>query len=383
MGRRPGGGRRRGGCDLLHAVGEVYTVADSMDARKAVDILSGRRGGAGAALLRGVLRAASWPYAGAMRLRRWAYRRGLLKSRAASVPVICVGNLTTGGTGKTPMVVWVVERLKEAGRRPAVLTRGYGAAPAEGARVVGEAAADEPALLERLTGAAVIVSADRVAGAEKAVAGGADVLVMDDGYQHRRLRRDLDIVLIDAVEPLGFGYCLPRGLLREPASALADAGAVVLTHADEVSGEALSALAERLRALAAGAAFCTAVHASAGLIDGDGRDRPVSDLVGRRVFAFCGLAAPEHFFAALSGLGAVPAGRRALADHVVYTPQRLAELAAEADAADAEILLTTQKDHVKLAGMDVPRPIWQLAVRMEVTGGADALVGLVRAAAGA
>ncbi|RLG28969.1 tetraacyldisaccharide 4'-kinase, partial [Methanosarcinales archaeon] len=178
-----------------------------MDTEQVRDIMSGRRRGVGAAALRAAAAVASCPYAAAMRLRRWAYRKGVLSSRSARAGVICVGNITTGGTGKTPMVAWVVDRLAQAGKTPAILTRGYRSA---------EGGSDEAALLKRLTGAAVVVNPDRAAGAKQALAGGADVLVMDDGFQHLRLRRDLDVVLIDATNPFGFGRCLPRGMLREP-----------------------------------------------------------------------------------------------------------------------------------------------------------------------
>jgi len=343
------------------------------------EILSGARRGVLWSSLRAGLWVASKPYGGVVRLRRWAYRRGGLRSHAAAVPVICVGNLTTGGTGKTPMAAWVVQRLKEAGLSPAILTRGYKAvidevrAPAGGS--------DEAHLLEDLTAVPVVVNGDRVAAAARAAAGGADVLVMDDGYQHRRLRRDLDIVLIDAVEPFGFGHCLPRGLLREPPGALADADAVVITHADEVPPEELQQLGEQLRRLAARASHHVAVHRPTALIDETGSPRPVDALTGRKVYAFCGLAAPEHFFTALGRLGARLTGRRALADHVAYTPRLVAELAEEADYAEASVLVTTQKDHVKLSALPLPRGVWQLAVSIEVTQGADELARRIRDAA--
>jgi len=352
-----------------------------MDEQKARDILSGASSGVAACAARWGLWLASKPYAAGMRLRRWAYRRGVFGSRAAAVPVICVGNLTTGGTGKTPMVAWVVERLKQAGHSPAILTRGYKGVPGEAGSGGGS---DEARLLEALTGVAVVVDADRVAGASRAVAGGADVLVMDDGFQHRRLRRDLDVVLVDAVEPFGFGHCLPRGLLREAPSALADAGAVVLTHADEAPPEIVEWLTEHLGSLAGGAPVHSAIHRPMGLIDESGSARPLEELRGRRVYAFCGLASPEHFFAALSRLGAHVTGRRALADHAVYTPRILAELADAARDAEAKVLVTTQKDHVKLAGIDLPGCVWQLAMTIDVTGGAEELTRqIVQAAGGA
>jgi len=345
-----------------------------VDRQKSIDILSGRGEGIAPAGLRAGLRLASWPYAGVMRLRRWAYRLGLLPSRAAGVPVICVGNLTTGGTGKTPMVAWVVERLEAAGRSPAILTRGYRAGP--------DGESDEARLLAERTGAPVIVNADRVAGAAEAVAGGADVLVMDDGFQHRRLRRDLDIVLIDAVEPFGFDRCLPGGLLREPLSALRDAGAVVVTHCDEAPTEHVDALADLLQRRCPHAVHARAVHRPVSLIDPAGEAKPLDALLGRRVYAFCGLGSPEHFFTSLGRLGARITGRRALEDHAAYSGALLDELAGDARRAEASVLVTTEKDHVKLTGLAMPAPLWKLAVRLDVIEGTEALVDRIARAAG-
>jgi tetraacyldisaccharide 4'-kinase len=345
-----------------------------MDQQTARDILSGRRGGVGAAALRAALRGASWPYAGAMRLRRWAYRRGVLGSQSAAVPIISVGNLTVGGTGKTPMVAWIVARLQEAGKSPAILIRGYRATPSPGTGVPGTPVSDEAELLRSLTGVPVLANPDRIRGAASAARAGANVLVMDDGFQHRRLRRDLDIVLIDAVQPLGYGHCLPRGLLREPTSALRDADVIVITHADEVPAGDLQLLRDRLRRLAPRAIFAAAAHVPAALIDDAGARRGLDALAGRGVYAFCGLGAPEHFRATLDRLGLNVRGFRTLDDHAAYTPALLAEFAAEAARAGAEVLLTTQKDHVKLSWLaSCPMPLWQLAVQVAVTQGEQEL----------
>ena len=340
-----------------------------MDEHKAREIMGGA-GGVAPSLLRAGLLCASLPYSAAMRLRRWLYRRGILPARSADVPVICVGNITTGGTGKTPMVAWVVARLKEAGRSPAILTRGYKA-------VAG--VSDEAELLKELTGAHVVVNADRVAGAQSAVAAGADVLVMDDGYQHCRLRRDLDIVLVDAGNPFGFDHCLPRGLLREPTCALDDAGAVVITRSDAVDGEALGRLGDRLRGLAPNCSIHTALHRTTGAVDASGVVHLPDALSGRRVLAFCGIASPESFFRSVAAAGADIAATLALGDHVDYTDAVIAGI--RAAAAEADLLVTTQKDHVKLAGKDLGVDLWQLAVEMVVVSGEDELAAKVRAAA--
>jgi tetraacyldisaccharide 4'-kinase len=348
-----------------------------MDQRTAKEILSCRRDDLGASCIRAALWVASKPYALAMRLRRWGYRRGVLASHDAPVPVISVGNLTAGGTGKTPMVAWIVRHLTEAGRKPAIVMRGYRAgkaAPYAAPR------SDEAELLAQLTGCPVIVEPDRLAGARRAADAEADVVVLDDGFQHRRLRRQLDIVLIDAVEPLGFGHCLPRGLLREPPGALADADAVVITHADEVTPERLAELRRKLAALCnPSATIAQAAHKPVAVIDDAGRLHPPTDLAERAVLAFCGLGSPEHFFESLARLRANVVAAKALDDHADYSPAILAELADQARAAGAEIMVTTQKDHVRLAHPAVPAGarIWQLAVEMDVTAGREELLGRI------
>ena len=277
-----------------------------------------------------------------------------------------MGNITTGGTGKTPMVAWVVRQLQEAGRIPAVLTRGYKS-------VAGRS--DEAELLRKLTGVDVIVKPDRVAGAKKAIAAGANVLVMDDGFQHLRLRRDLDIVLIDAFRrPFGGGCCLPVGRLREPPWVLSDADAIVITRSDLVSADSLEKLRGRLRALAPQVSLHAAAHKPLSLIDEDGQERPLSDIAGKKVFSFCGLGNPHGFFETARTLGAKTVGQKALMDHVQYTPSLVKQLSRTGEHRNAEILLTTQKDAVKLTTAKFTCPLWQLAVQMEITTGREELL---------
>ncbi|MGC9454925.1 MAG: tetraacyldisaccharide 4'-kinase [Phycisphaerae bacterium] len=339
------------------------------------EIMSGRRRGAGASLLRAAMRVASWGYRPVVRLRRWAYRHHILPSHAADVPVICVGNITTGGTGKTPMTAWVVQQLREAGLKPAILTRGYKS---------GDGKSDEAELLRDVTAAPVIVEPDRVAGAARAAGAGADVVVMDDGYQHRRLRRDLDIVLISATNPFGYEYCLPRGLLREPPRALRDADAVVVTHAEGAAEQDISALTRRLTRLAPKASVHVAAHRPLFAIDEQGNRRPLSDLQGRMVCAFCGLADPDSFFVMLSNLGVRLVSRHPLDDHFRYdadSVERLCLSCQERSGCRANLHVTTQKDYVKLKGIPANRPVWQLVIGMEVLTGRDELVEKVVSAA--
>lgn len=313
------------------------------------------------------------PYALAMRIRNGLYRSGIKKRRAAPLPVICVGNITTGGTGKTPMAAWVTGFLAGIGRSPAILTRGYKAA---------EGTSDEAALLKTLTGATVVVNPDRVAGARDAAAGGADVVVMDDGFQHLRLRRDLDIVLVDATNPFGGGACLPLGRLREPLAGLARAGAVVITRADQADPATLAWIRQVLATRAPAAITATAVHRPAGVVDPDGNECPVASLRGRTTFLFCGLGNPGAFFRTAEAAGVAIAGTRALPDHARYDPSRIAQLGDEARAAGAAIALTTRKDAVKLDAGAFDPPLFQLAVEMHVTEGAAELKDRIAAALG-
>jgi tetraacyldisaccharide 4'-kinase len=351
-----------------------------MDEKRVRDIMGGRHRGVTSSLLRAGAWAMSNPYGLLMRIRRGLYRLGLLPALKAGAAVISVGNLTTGGTGKTPMVAWVVGRLREMGREPAILTRGY--KPAAGK-------SDEAELLWQMTGAPVVVNPDRVEGARAAVEAGADVLVLDDGFQHLRLARDLDIVLVDATNPFGYDHCLPRGLLREPPSALRDADAVVITRCDLVSEEQLGQLRRRLGRLArrgAGGAdppICLAAHLATGVADAVGRRFPPSALAGKKVCAFCGIGNPEGFFVTVARAGAVLAGKIALDDHAVYDPPALQRVSQVARDCQAEVLLTTAKDRVKIDRPgDLPLPLWTLLVSVGIVEGEKLLMNGLRAALG-
>jgi tetraacyldisaccharide 4'-kinase len=312
------------------------------------------------------------PYTFAVTARRWAYRIGICKSHPADAPVICVGNLTTGGTGKTPTVAWVVRRLREAGHSPAVLTRGYKAV---------EGTSDEAEMLRQLCQAPVVVEPNRVTGAARAVRGGADVIVMDDGYQHRRLRRDLDIVLVSATDPFGYGWCLPRGLLREPLAALKDAHVVLITHSNEVAAERLQAVRDRIGRHSRGALIALAVHRPTHVLDEQGARQPLETLAGRNVFAFCGLGHPEGFFSSVANLHARVMGRRALDDHADYDADTVGRLQSEMQHCQASLAVTTQKDYVKLADTPLAARTWQLAVDVEISDRREELLDRILSAA--
>lgn len=315
-----------------------------------------------------------WPYATALRARRLAYRHRLLPCRSVSVPVVSVGNLTVGGTGKTPMVAWLVEQLRELGRTPAVLTRGYKARAG---------LSDEAELLRQLTGAHVVVHPDRYLGALRAIANDADVLVLDDGFQHRRLRRNLDIVLIDATNPFGSGpvwrgYCLPLGRMRESVSALADADAVVLTRTDLMDPAWSAALEAWLMDRFGHLVLASAVHQPTAVIDPQGKAYPPEHLAGTSAVAFAGLGNPMGFAGTLVQVGLDLKATLPLKDHVHYDARTLGMLAEAARKASADILITTRKDAVKFNPVDLDVPVWQLDVEIDLATGRDALLAKLR-----
>ena len=345
-------------------------------------LLSGERRGLGPAVLRGLLWLAALPYGGFMAARRLWYRVAAVRG---GMPVVSVGNLTVGGTGKTPLAAAVARRLAAMGRRPVVVSRGY--------KRPGDAPGDEAADLQRTlpAGAAHAESADRVAAVRQAAATGAhDVAVLDVGFQHLRLRRELDIVTVDATRPFGYGHLLPRGLLREPLGALRRAGAVVLTRSDQVSAEALARTEARVRQhLRPGAAVVHAMHVATRLVAPDGASESPEVLRGTRVLAFCGLGNPAAFHRTLADLGAVVVATRDYADHHAYGAADVADIAGAAAAAGAERIVTTTKDFVKAASGDLleawPAGMHPAAVEIEMRfrEGASALDDLLRAAVGA
>jgi tetraacyldisaccharide 4'-kinase len=327
-------------------------------------VIGGAQRGIGATLLRAGLATVSLVYGGAMRLRNAKYSAGIGVKRLPR-PVISVGNLTTGGTGKTPVVAWLCDALRTSGERPAVLMRGYKAAAGD--------KGDEQRMLETLLNRPgvepIVVRAqpDRFEGGQVVLRDRPDVsvFVMDDGFQHRRLAREFDLLLIDATNPFGFQWVLPRGLLREPIAAIARAHAVLITHADRGNAGPIEA---RVRAHNPRARVYRCDHVHAGFLGGEGT------LAGKRYFAFAGIGNPEAFAEQLARLGGTEVGRRWFGDHWAYTRADLEQIHRQAQAADAQIIVTTEKDWAKLAPLvreadTIPIRRAQLTIRFEDDGG--------------
>ena len=319
------------------------------------------------------------------------HESGLARPAVAPVPVISIGNLTVGGAGKTPVTLAVAERLRARGRNVAILSRGYGARRG-GARVVGdgrrvllteEEAGDEPLLLaRRLSGAAVLCGPRRADLAARAVGElGADVLVLDDGFQHRALARDLDVVVLDAASPTGNGRLLPRGPNREPWDALGRAHLAWISRADQAGAPEVEALRTRLLR-ATGRPPVESRHAVRDVLDGVlTRAFGAGALDGRRVLLLCALARPDGFRRTLSAMGAQVVAERVFRDHHRFTPDELEEALRAAGEARCDAVATTEKDAVRLPARIATDPRWRVVrIDVELLAGADELDRLLGSA---
>ena len=314
------------------------------------------------------LRGLSVPYAFGTWWRNWLFERGYKKTYAAGIPVVSVGNLTLGGTGKTPCVEYVARFYRGLERRVAVLSRGYGTR---------ESCNDEALVLEEnLPDVPHLQGADRVALARVAVEElETEVLVLDDGFQHRRLQRNLDLVLIDATVPWGYGYLFPRGLLREPAKSLRRADVVMLTRCDLVDRSMVMELRERVDRLAPGTAVVETAHRPVALLNSRQARLPLEALNGQACAGFCGIGNPDAFRRTLTSLGTNVVAWRAYPDHHAYTRDDVESLRSWAgELPPGTMLVTTQKDLVKIRLDRLgDRELWALQIQLEVLQGKDVL----------
>jgi tetraacyldisaccharide 4'-kinase len=286
---------------------------------------------------------------------------GVRRRETLPIPIVSVGNLTAGGTGKTPMTRFLCQSLTESGKRAAILSRGHGG-QGTSVRLVSDAsgniartaadAGDEPLLLARsLPGVPVLVGKDRrQSGREAMRRFGLDVLVLDDGFQFWQLARDLDIVLVDARRPFDNGHCLPRGLLREPPRHLSRAGIIVATRADDLDAQARDSLRARFASLAPTVPVFFASHRASGLVSLGAampQPRPLEELRGRRVVAWSAIARPDSFARTLAELGADIRHHIIRPDHFVPTSADVAEARVALQEESAAWIVMTEKDAVK------------------------------------
>jgi tetraacyldisaccharide 4'-kinase len=320
-------------------------------------------------LLRILLSPFQLAYMGVVTTRNALYDTGLLEAGKVDVPVLSVGNLTMGGTGKTPLVIALARRALDAGKKVAVVTRGYGAVADDAGR------SDEAAMIaERLPEAMLVISPDKLTGARQAAADGADLVIVDDGFQHRRLARDLDIVVMDARAPFGNGCQIPLGGLREAASSLHRADLVVLTHTEGLEPARLHDALARIGAHHRGVPVVQGIHKPVGVRSVTSDElQPLSDLAGQEVFLFCGIGSPEGFAATAESLGALVTGVAPFPDHHAFTGTDLAAVRAEARTAR---LMCTEKDAGKVGRLKGNHDVLCLAIDMEIVGELPALPGI-------
>lgn len=334
-------------------------------------IWSGERAADPTGMLRTVLCLLSLPYRSAVAGRNRLYDRGLLRQEKLPCPVISVGNLTVGGTGKTPTVILIATMLREKGRKPAVLSRGYGGiarAPvtivSDGKRILAgwQQSGDEPVLIAgAVPGVPVLTGPRRILTGRAAMQRfGADVLILDDAFQHRALFRDLDIVMLDAEYPFGNDHLLPRGPLREPKEALRRAHLLIRTGGAESE--------KPLQGTPPLPVF-RGIHRPQGLVEATtGHLAPLTVLRGTRVCAFAGIGFPEAFQQGLAALGAEVVAFRSFPDHHPYTRPDLEALRRRAVESGARLMVTTEKDGIRLADYpDFLAGIFLLRITMDIT----------------
>ena len=334
------------------------------------DVIEGRRQGLAAAGVRALLSVASAGYGALHGLHRLAYSLGFARSATLPAPVISVGNISAGGTGKTPLVEWIARRLERRRLRVAVLARGYGKRADGG---------DDEDLLGPSDFIRRYADPDRVRSARAATREfRPEVFLLDDGFQHYRIRRDVDIVAIDATNPFGYGRLLPRGYLRDRPASLRRAHAIVLTRTDQVTPAELEGLRAEIAGYSLDRPIADSVHRPVGVRTlADGRARGLDCLKGRRVYGFCGLGNPGAFRRTLVAAGADVVKFRAFPDHHAYRLAEAQQLQVEAQEFMASDLVTTEKDATKIDAASFRLPVAAVRVELEIGRGIERLESIL------
>ena len=326
----------------------------------------------------GLLRLVSVFYAFGQRVRAWLYRQKIFSSRRLNCRVISIGNLTLGGTGKTPTVMMVADTLRRKGFKPAILSRGYGGQSRKSVNVVNdgkqtllspEVVGDEPVMMaRRLKDIPVLTGRIRYETGEYAIEHfGADVLILDDGYQHLRLHRDVNILLCDASHPFGNGVVFPAGNLREPLSAIGRADLIFLTRCrgDNPTDRIDGCNRKRVPVIKTGLRVQSVIDL------GSGEERGTETLQHQSVAAFCGIAHPLDFFHTLEQLSVEIANQNYFPDHHDYSTDELNAIENRAKQAGAKLIVTTEKDAVKLKGHSFDLPVYAVRITLEILEGQE------------
>jgi tetraacyldisaccharide 4'-kinase len=334
------------------------------------NLISGQTNSLAGKALRPFLSLAAAGYSAVINTRNFLYDKGLLKIHHPNAAVISIGNITAGGTGKTPLVIRLCNKISQP-YIPAILTRGYKAHQSDEVAV----------LVQNCPNAKIIVNPDRIKGSDEAIGKfGANVLIMDDGFQHRRLHRDLDIVTIDATNPYGFGKLLPAGLLREPLTCLKRADAVVLTRCNQVTDNDLARLEENLKSVNPNLLIARSIHNPTYAISSGNKKLGIAELKNKKIFAFCGIGNPDSFLNTIRQIGATLLGSKIYNDHYQYTANDINEIYEQAERLKADFILTTQKDWAKITSLASPKkdvPLAYLAIELKFITAEDKITQLI------
>ena len=346
-------------------------LPDAESFRRLVD---GRATGLVATLGRTGLSVIELPYAALVRLRNYGYDHDLVTVNRASAPVISVGNLTLGGTGKTPLVAWLAQWFAQHNKKPAIISRGYKAEKGQ----LSDEAAELKILLPTVPHFA---NKRRTIAAEDAVTKGSDVLLLDDGFQHRQIKRDINLVTIDATDPFGCNRLFPRGLLREPLEGLNRADALILTRTDQVSTKTRNEIRERCFQFVGSQnkPWIETEHKPLNLRFIDGSVQPLKTLQHKRTLALSAIGNPAAFHTTLKTLGQEPVATLTFPDHHTYTADDIHHISEEAEAVGAEIVVTTLKDLVKLPEVGFrDRPLCALEIGIQFQSGLQDLETMLK-----
>lgn len=315
-------------------------------------------------------------YGGVVSIRNIFYDHNILIKKKAGTTVISIGNITMGGTGKTPTVIMLAQFLQERGYRPAVVSRGYGGKSGNSVNIVSDGntvlmqpreAGDEPVLIAKaLSNIPVITGKNRYVAAQYALKHfDIDLIILDDAFQHRALFRNIDILLLDADRPFGNGLLIPGGTLREPAGSVKRAGIIVATRAERKSVSFLPGMIEKDFQ---GKPLFTGYRKAKDVIKGlSGEILSANYIHGKKIYAFSGIARPNNFLETITSLGGIIEGTLVFSDHHAYKREDLMRITENAAKSRAEMILTTEKDFMKLVDFgDFLRDIFVLRITMEL-----------------
>ena len=344
-----------------------------LDRTELVEIVSGKRRGPLATVIRLCLSCMTPIYRLVIGFRNRRFDRAIANEdrtivKQAGVPVVSVGNLTTGGTGKTPLVIWIAKYLQHHELRTAIISRGYGSTDADGANGRNDEALE---MENRLPGVPHLQAPDRYRMSQQAIKEfESQILVLDDAFQHRSIHRDLDIVLIDASLPFGFGQLLPRGLLREPLNALRRADLVVLTRADLVDAGKRDQTIARIREHIGNQPVLETRTVVSCLMQSSGNQISIEQLSNQPIFFFCGIGNPDGFQATLNRQGFDIRGSVIFPDHHNFLPDDVQRIGESALACGAAAIVCTHKDLVKVRANELSQlPLYAIVIDVEFLSG--------------